>query len=43
MATASPPLLSSLAETLLRRPPSLRELVVLVGYAEDYALSLIHI
>ena len=37
MAIAPPPLLSCLAETLLRRPPSLRELVVLVGYAEDYA------
>ena len=37
MATAPPPLLSGLAETLLRRPPSLRELVTLIGYAEDYA------
>ena len=37
MATAPPPLLSNLAETLLRRPPSLRELVTLIGYAEDYA------
>ena len=37
MATAPPPLLSDLAETLLRRPPSLRELVTLIGYAEDYA------
>ena len=37
MATAAPPLLSGLAETLLRRPPSLRELVTLIGYAEDYA------
>ena len=38
MATAAPPLLSSLAGVLLlRRPPSLREMVVLVGYAEDYA------
>ena len=37
MSTAAPPLLSNLAETLLRRPPSLRELVTLVGYAGDYA------
>ena len=37
MATAAPPLLSGLAGLLLRRPPSLRELVTLVGYAEDYA------
>ena len=37
MATAAPPLLSGLADLLLRRPPSLRELVTLVGYAEDYA------
>ncbi len=37
MATAAPPVLSYLAETLLRRPPSLRELVVRLGYAEDYA------
>ena len=37
MATAAPPVLSNLAETLLRRPPSLRELVVRLGYAEDYA------
>ena len=37
MATTTPALLSGLAETLLRRPPSLRELVVLVGYADDYA------
>ena len=35
---APPPLtLSALAARLLRRPPSLRELVTLVGYAEDYA------
>ncbi|MXZ90485.1 MAG: hypothetical protein F4W95_07415 [Chloroflexi bacterium] len=37
MAIAPPPLLSGLSERLLRRPPSLRELAVLVGYAEDYA------
>ena len=37
MATAAPPVLSSLAETLLRRPPSLRELIVRLGCAEDYA------
>ena len=37
MATAPPPLLSSLAETLLRHPPSLQELIVRLGYAEDYA------
>ena len=37
METAAPPLLSGLAGQLLRRPPSLRELVTLIGYAEDYA------
>ena len=37
MATAAPALLSGLSETLLRRPPSLRELVTIVGYADDYA------
>ena len=37
MATAAPPQLSGLAKLLLRRPPSLRELVTLVGYADDYA------
>ena len=37
MATAPPPLLSGLAQLLLRRPPSLRELVTLVGFAKDYA------
>ena len=37
METAAPPLLSALAGLLLRRPPSLRELVTLIGYAEDYA------
>ena len=34
---AAPPRLSGLAGLLLRRPPSLRELVTLVGYADDYA------
>ncbi len=34
---AAPPRLSGLAEKLLRRPPSLRELVTIVGYADDYA------
>ena len=34
---APPPQLSGLAGLLLRRPPSLRELVTLVGYADDYA------
>ena len=37
MAAAAPPRLSGLAELLLRRPPSLRELVTLVGYSGDYA------
>ena len=37
MATAAPPLLNGLARLLLRRPPSLRELIVRLGYAEDYA------
>ena len=37
MATAAPALMSGLAGLLLRRPPSLRELVTLVGYADDYA------
>ena len=37
MATAAPALLSCLAQLLLRRPPSLRELVTIVGYADDYA------
>ena len=37
MATAAPAQLSGLAKLLLRRPPSLRELVTLVGYADDYA------
>ena len=34
---AAPARLSDLAGLLLRRPPSLRELVTLVGYADDYA------
>ena len=37
MEAAAPALLSGLAEKLLRRPPSLRDLVTLVGYADDYA------
>ena len=37
MATAAPALLSSLSQKLLRRPPSLRELVTVIGYADDYA------
>ena len=37
MEAAAPPVLSGLAQLLLRHPPSLRELVTLVGYAEDYA------
>ena len=37
MEAAAPPPLSGLAGLLLRRPPSLRELVTLVGYANDYA------
>ena len=37
MAAAAPALLSGLAGLLLGRPPSLRELVTLVGYADDYA------
>ena len=37
MEAVSPPRLSGLAGLLLRRPPSLRELVTLVGYADDYA------
>ena len=37
MEAAAPALMSGLAELLLRRPPSLRELVTLVGYADDYA------
>ena len=37
MEALAPPRLSGLAKLLLRRPPSLRELVTLVGYAADYA------
>ena len=37
MQAAAPALLSGLAGALLRRPPSLRELVTLIGYADDYA------
>ena len=37
MEAAAPALLSGVAGLLLRRPPSLRELVTLVGYADDYA------
>ena len=37
MEAVAPALMSGLAELLLRRPPSLRELVTLIGYADDYA------
>ena len=37
MEAAFPPLLSGLPGLLLRRPPSLRELVTIIGYADDYA------
>ena len=37
MEAAAPPLLSGLPGLLLRRPPSLRELVTIIGYADDYA------
>ena len=37
MAVAAPPRLSGMTDLLLRRPPSLREQVVLVGNAEDHA------
>ena len=37
MEAAAPASLSGLAEMLLRRPPSLRELITLIGYADDYA------
>ncbi len=37
MEAAAPALISGLAKLLLRRPPSLREMVVIVGYADDYA------
>ncbi len=37
MAAAAPALLSGLSQLLLRRPPLLRELVTVIGYADDYA------
>ena len=37
MEAKAPALLSALAGLLLRRPPSLREMVTLVGYADDCA------
>ena len=37
MATAAPPVLSSLAGMLLQRPPLLQELIVRLSCAEDYA------
>ena len=37
MEAKAPPLLNSLAGLLLRRPPSLQELVTLIGHADDYA------
>ena len=37
MEAAAPALLSGLPGLLLRRPPSLREMVTIVGYADDYA------
>ena len=37
MATAAPTLLSEVAGLLLRRPPSLQELIARLGCAEDYA------
>ena len=37
MEVAAPPRLSRVAEMLLRRPPSLREQVTLVAYADDYS------
>ena len=44
MRVAAPPRLSGLAELLLRRPPSLRELVAMVGYAHDHVwfVGLVH-
>ena len=44
MALAAPPRLNGLADLLLRRPPSLRELVAMVGYAHDHAwfVGLVH-
>ena len=37
MESLAPPSLSGLAKLLLRRPPSLRDLVTLAGHASDYA------
>ena len=37
MAAAAPAQLSGLPGLLLRRPPLLREMVTLIGYADDYA------
>ena len=37
MAASAPALLSGFGQLLLRRPPSLRELVTVIGYADDYA------
>ena len=37
MESLAPPSLSGLAKLLLRRPPSLRDLVTLAGHAGDYA------
>ena len=37
MEAAAPASLSGLTQRLLRRPPSLRELITLIGHADDYA------
>ncbi len=37
MEAAFPPLLSGIADRIMRRPPSLQDLVIIVGYADDYA------
>ena len=37
MEALATPRLSRLAGLLLRRPPSLREMATLIGYADDYA------
>ena len=37
MEAASPPRLSGLFDQFLRSPPSLREMVTVIGYADDYA------
>ena len=44
MATAAPPVLSELASRLLQRPPSIQDLAVRLGYADDYAwfVELVH-